>query len=300
MDLETVAEDLYTKLPGEFVPAREEWVRLARSAGETELARQIATLRKPTISAWVVNLLVHEQGDETARLLDLGDQLREAQQELKADDLRDLSRQRTRLVAALTEGGRRLAGEAGHSVSETVAREVATTLEAAIADPGAAAAVGSGRLTTSLSYSGLGGIDVSDAVAVPVRPEEAARAAKPSAPGHERVPTPEAARERTTKRARDSERARQAVTDAEDRLRRAELVEADALRAETEARAATEEAERRVAQAEATLEREREAAAAATRDGTAASRRVAAARREATIARNRFENAKARLDQFGE
>ena len=124
-------------------------------------------------------------------LLELGQSLREAQQALDGDRLRELSAERRRLVAALTQEVQRLAAEAGQAVSAQVEREVQDTLEAALADQGMADAVRSGRLTKALSYAGLGeGIGISDAVAVwsapaarpprepaPSRPARKARAA---------------------------------------------------------------------------------------------------------------------------
>jgi hypothetical protein len=53
------------------------------------------------------------------------------------------------------------------SVSDPVADVVEETLRAALADPAAANAVRSGRLTTSLRYAGFGELDVSDVVALP-------------------------------------------------------------------------------------------------------------------------------------
>ncbi|MEO9237429.1 MAG: hypothetical protein ABI418_04990, partial [Jatrophihabitantaceae bacterium] len=52
---------------------------------------------------------------------------------------------------------------------ESVLNQLRATYEAAIADEGAEAAVRSGRLTSALSYSGFGEVDVSDAVAIPRR-----------------------------------------------------------------------------------------------------------------------------------
>ena len=124
--------------------------------------------------------------------MELGQSLREAQRALDGDRLRDLSAQRRRLVAALTQEAQRLAAQAGQTVSAQVEREVQDTLEAALADQGMADAVRSGRLTKALSYAGLGeGIGISDAVAVgqhrrhgrPGSRPVAARAEGPGGPG---------------------------------------------------------------------------------------------------------------------
>src|SRR2546429_1916113 len=196
MNLEQVADELYALAPAAFTAARDEQAGQARASGDADLAGAIRKLRRPTVSAWLVNLLAREDGGQVDDLLELGQSLREAQRALDGDRLRDLSTQRRRLVAALTQEAQRLAAQAGQAVSAQVEREVQDTLEAALADQGMADAVRSGRLTKALSYAGLGeGIGISDAVAVwpspaarppgqpaPSRPAREARAAPHYAP----------------------------------------------------------------------------------------------------------------------
>jgi hypothetical protein len=93
--------------------------------------------------------------------------MRHAQSALAAADLRRLSGERRTVVGALVRDARELARSAGQSVSEASWRELETTLEAAIADADAGKAIQTGRLTTGLSYSGLGPVDLSGAVATP-------------------------------------------------------------------------------------------------------------------------------------
>jgi hypothetical protein len=90
------------------------------------------------------------------------------------------------VVYALTQEARRLAAERGQAVSEDVERELQETLEAALADPAAAGAVASGRLTRALSYAGLGTVDVAGATAIAgrlPRPRRPAGCAGPGAAG---------------------------------------------------------------------------------------------------------------------
>ena len=216
MNLEQVADELYALAPAAFTAARDEQAGQARASGDADLAGAIRKLRRPTVSAWLVNLLAREDAGQVDDLLELGRSLRAAQQALDGDRLRELSAERRRLVAALTQEVQRLAAGAGQAVSAQVEREVRDTLEAALADQGMADRVSSGRLVKPLSYAGLGeGIGVSDAVAVwsapaarpsrqpaPPRPARQARAA----PGDARE-TKEAARAR--REAEAAERNRQ-------------------------------------------------------------------------------------------
>lgn len=174
-DVEQVADELYGVRPDEFVPARSDHVKRARAAGDRALAADITALRKPSTAAWVVNLLVRRARDQVEGLLDLGESLRTAQAALAGEQLKELGRQRAQVVAAMAREGRRLAREAGHPVSSGIEEEVMETLRAALADPRAAQAVRTGRLTTSLSYSGLGEVDLEGVVAL--APRRAARAA---------------------------------------------------------------------------------------------------------------------------
>ena len=249
MNLEQVADELYALTPAAFTAARDEQAGQARASGDADLAGAIRKLRRPTVSAWLVNLLAREDGGQVDDLLELGQSLREAQRALDGARLRDLSAQRRRLVAALTQEAQRLAAQAGQTVSAQVEREVQDTLEAALADQGMADAVRSGRLTKALSYAGLGeGIGISDAVAVwsapaarpprqpaPSRPARKARAAPDDA--HE---TKEAARAR--REAEAAERARQEAEAAE-RNRQ------DAAEDAREAQAGLDEAEHEVTSA---------------------------------------------------
>src|SRR5215467_11801768 len=158
--LASAAEELYALSPGDFTAARDERVAQARTSGDRDLARAIGALRRPTVSAWLVNQLVRESGDRVDELLALGESLRRAQQDLAGEQVRELSAQRRRLVAALVADAKRLAERDGRPAGLQVEREVEATLQAALADADAAAAVRAGCLASPLSYAGLGVGDV--------------------------------------------------------------------------------------------------------------------------------------------
>lgn len=186
VDLDTVSDDLYGLRPTEFTTARDARAAEARRDGDRELAAAVKTLRRPTLGAWLVNLLARERPDRVAHLLELGSAMRSAQGELAAADLRRLSAERRTVLGALLSEARDLAADAGQSVSEAGWRELEATLEAAIVDPDAGGAVRAGRLTTGLSYTGLGPVDLSGAVATPTGTRGARRAAtRGPARGHE-------------------------------------------------------------------------------------------------------------------
>ena len=246
MNLEQVADELYTLAPAAFTAARDEQAGQARASGDAGLAGAIRKLRRPTVSAWLVNLLAREDGGQVDDLLELGQSLREAQRALDGDRLRDLSTQRRRLVAALTQEAQRLAAQAGQAVSAQVEREVQDTLEAALADQGMADAVRSGRLTKALSYAGLGeGVGISDAVAVWPAPAAPPRQPAPSRPARKARKAPRDAQE--TKEAARARREAEAAERARQEAEAAERNRRDAAEDVREAQAGLDEAEQEVA-----------------------------------------------------
>jgi hypothetical protein len=177
MDLDAAATELYALTPDDFIAARSDAAKAARAAGDRELAAEITKLRRPTQPAWMVNQLVRRERAAVDQLLDLGDELRAAQQALDAAELRRLASRRTELIDQLGRKATQLTTAAGRQATEQVQREVEATLAAAVADPESAAAVREGRLTTALAYAGFGTLELS---AGPPR----LRVVKPPAPSN--------------------------------------------------------------------------------------------------------------------
>lgn len=168
--LADVAVELYALPPTDFTAARNARAKQVRAGGDRELAAQVGALRRPTLAAWAVDLLVRQRPDQVEDLLALGARLLEAQAARAGDALRDLNRQQHAAMAALREEARRLAHDAGQRLGEAVDVPLDSTLRAAMTDPAAAAAVRSGVLVTDLVSTGFGPVEVGDAVAVPDAP----------------------------------------------------------------------------------------------------------------------------------
>jgi hypothetical protein len=122
----------------------------------------------------------------------VGDALQDAQRTLAGDRLRELSAQRRQVIAELLPVAAALAVQAGQPASPAVLEEVRATLEAAVADADARAAVRSGRLTKALAYAGLGEVDLTAAVAIPNAGARQRPAAGTSRPGGSAGPRREA------------------------------------------------------------------------------------------------------------
>ena len=160
-----IADDLYALPLADFTPARDALVKEHKA--DKALAASIKGLRKSSLAAWVVNLLVRRDPDQVEQVLAVGTALREAQDNLDATQLREFTKQRRQLTASVTTSARRMAREEGVKTTQSVADQVEATLTAAMLEPDAARAVRSGLLVTALAATGLGDLDLSEAVALP-------------------------------------------------------------------------------------------------------------------------------------
>jgi DNA repair exonuclease SbcCD ATPase subunit len=170
VDLESTAAELYGLAPGDFVAARTAAEKQARAEGDRELAGKIRALGKPTAAAWVANQLVRRHTDEIAALRELGAGLREATATLEGEQLRQLSQQQNRVIAALVAQGRTLAKGAGQPMSEATERGLEATLRAALADEQRADQLAAGQLQAALEHVGFSGSLAPDAVPKPAAP----------------------------------------------------------------------------------------------------------------------------------
>ncbi|MGX7681631.1 hypothetical protein ACSMXN_22330 [Jatrophihabitans sp. DSM 45814] len=156
MNLDDVADELYSLPPDEFTTTRTAREKEAKAAGQADLSAEIRKLRKPNAVAWLANQLAREHADELRPLLELGEGLREATANLSGQQLRELGKQQHQLVYALVQQAKRLANAAGKQVSQDTSRGLEETLHAALADETAAEELLAGRLTEAMSRSGFG------------------------------------------------------------------------------------------------------------------------------------------------
>ena len=163
-DLLEIADELYALSLAEFTPARD---ARAKELKGTDLAKEVKALKKPSLAGWVVNLLVRHEAEQVDQVLAVGAALRAAQESMSGDELRQLTRQRRQVTAAVTTQARRLAREHGQKITEAVAAQVEATLTAAMVDEDCAKAVRSGMLLTALESTGVDAVDLDRAVALP-------------------------------------------------------------------------------------------------------------------------------------
>ncbi len=142
---------LYALPPEEFTEAR----NAAAKAAPGPMGRAIKALRRPTVAAWLINLLAAHRTDELDELLTIGERLRNAQRALQGAELRQLSARRQAVITSLVTLARDLAAERGRQIRDDTMWEAETTLRAALADPEVAELVRAGTLVKAADYSGV-------------------------------------------------------------------------------------------------------------------------------------------------
>lgn len=261
MDLDTAADELYAVSPDDFTERRQQLVAEARKEGNREVATQIGKLRRPTRSAWLINLLSRDGADNIDALFELGVALQQAQQRMAGNELRQLSAERRKTVDAMARRAVELGRQQGYDAPDGALQEVGQTLQTALGDPEIADLVRAGRLTQAVTYGGFGSTDLAAALGASLSTKAPSRPEKRAEP----QPPPK----RDAKQRREAEKAA-----AEARERATEARQA-AEAAEKEAEAATQRADDLADQVESlrTQLRQTEAAEREARDEARAARK---------------------------
>jgi hypothetical protein len=227
-----VIAELFAAPPEGFVAERTKLARSLRDEGRAEEAREVASLRKPTLPAYLANRLAHERPRDVAALLAAAKKLAGAHGAGDAEKLRRAQHDVGERVRELVALAPQLSGRA---VSESVGQRLAETLRAAATDRDAAALLRRGVLQEEVETTGfeaLAGLNL-------------APSRKPGKSSREKPSTTRRGSSRTDARVGEL---RKELTAAREDLRSAE----------TAARAADREASRarrRVSEVEARLER---------------------------------------------
>ena len=289
MDLDGAADQLYAVLPEDFMARRTALAAEAKESGNKALAKQITGLRRPTRSAWLVNLLARTEPERMAELRELGTALQQAQQQMAGDELRRLSRERRTMIDSLARRSTELAAEHGYDAPDSAVQEVSQTLQAALGDPGVAEVVQAGQLHQAVTYGGFGPDDLASALAASVRPSKADSGQpeadskkdsgqKKSGPDHAEDDAEARAAAEKAKKARDDADAARAAADEAETAADEATAHADELADQLES------LRQQLRDTEAAEREAREAARAARKRYTELLRDAAAAERAATRA----------------
>lgn len=326
MDLHEAAQELYAVLPRDFTSARTSLVRAAKEDGNKELAQEIGRLPKPAAGAWAINMLAAHRPEVIDGVVRFGASLRAAQEESDAAAFRELSQQRQGQLTSAVHAAKDLADELGAPLSAAAASDVEQTLRAAMADAGAARAVGTGRLVRGLSGSGFESVDLTDAVAAASAEDiagsgsaagtEAGPAAEPvrkkaaaakEAANKEKEPKEQAPKEQATSLAdRRAAKRQAALKQAQDEFQAADREAQDAEKKASEAWEAVNELARRRSDVEAEIAEVKKRLASLeadliglARDADSAESGKKLAVRTATQLRRSADQAQRRVDRLG-
>jgi flagellar biosynthesis GTPase FlhF len=161
VDYDEAADALYAAPSSDFISRRNELAKELKAAGDQLGSTRLKALRKPTVAAWLANLVARELPDDIDDLLALGDEFRAATADLDGERLRELTPKRHKLLDQLSKSAAGLAEREGQKVSADVAQKLRETLDAGLVDPAAGEAVRAARLSSAFRHVGFGVVDES-------------------------------------------------------------------------------------------------------------------------------------------
>jgi hypothetical protein len=149
------ADDLYALDPSEFVAARNELVRRLKADDRRDDAATVARLRRPTPSAWALNVVARQEPELVQRALAVGSELRAATEAAVGGDaeaFRKTIADDQTASGAVVDAAQRVLGDRGPAL----ATKISGTLRAAILDDDVADELRRGVLDTEHEGSGFG------------------------------------------------------------------------------------------------------------------------------------------------
>jgi hypothetical protein len=194
---ESALDQLFHGPLEEFTGARNELAKSLRSDGEAEAADWVKGLKKPSRAAWLVNQLSARKPKDVRKLLEVGEKLRAAQEEMLSgsadrEKLREAAGAEQETINSLVGTAEAIGQE--HGAGSQVLDRVGETLQAATRDPEVGEAVEKGRLAREQRSVGLAG------PATPVAPKGGGKKKG------EREATERRARQEQAKRRKEAER----------------------------------------------------------------------------------------------
>ncbi len=293
---------LYAGPLAEFVGQRNELAKRLRAGGDREAATSVKGLAKPSLTAWVVNRLHHEQPELMAELMAAGERIRAAHLSDPAA-LGGAVEAHRGALAELVDLARETLEAEGHPAGKAQVRRITGTLEALAAIDPESLGVTPGRLTRDLEPPGFGAFGAVFPAPPPAKSRAGKRATDRSAPGRKAATGAKAkaggARAGKAKGAKAE--ARKAEAEAERKKsaalkRRISAADAKRQRAAEKAR----ESERALRAADKALKAAERGAERKRRHAKEAEREAARAEKDADLARAALRKARERDERARE
>ena len=221
---------LYSVAPEEFVAARDELAKRLRADGESSAAAEVRKLRKPSVSAWALNVAATEKPNLVARLIEAGERLVAAQHEAVEEgdvgELREATNAQHEAIEAMLEQVRAALRSQDRDRDPFVTR-TRDTLRAVATDEALRREFEAARITTDHEPIGFG----SAAAARPKKTKRKQPSPAKRRAAQDKVKSAERALESNAKRVRRArerlERAEAALTEAREGLDSAERDQAE-------------------------------------------------------------------------
>lgn len=259
--LDSEIQRLYGLPLSEFTAARNALTKQLRKAGDSENAEEVASLPKPSVSAWAVNHLFTAESARMDKLVTSGEEARKALKKILSGGdpgaLREAIQEARDLVNELRDSAVAAVAAESRRPGQDIVERIATNLQSLAFSPDAEPVVERGWLDVDLPPPGfevLAGLQIAAASAKPsgkppARPEKEKE--KEDTQARERLARAKAAQEEAAGRAdflrRKAEQAERTAEEARERYEEAE-------RAAKEARERAAEAERALAKATKAVE----------------------------------------------
>jgi DNA repair exonuclease SbcCD ATPase subunit len=301
--LDTEIQRLYGLPFGEFTAARNTLAKELRKQGEKESAEEVASLPKPTVSAWAVNHLFTTDSERMEELLASGERARKALRSILSggdpgalreaiQEARDLANElRDRAAEAVTEESRK--------PGPAIVDRIATNLQSLAFSPAAEPVIQRGWMDVDLPPPGfevLAGLQLAGLPKRAAKPPTPAPAKKPAAPRVDRQAEQKERREREAaaareRREKEADRVRE-LKEKEQARQREKLDRAQSQREEAAGRA--DFLRRKAEQAESAAEQLRQRLEEAERLAAEASKRADEAEKALAKAEKAVKTAKVR------
>jgi hypothetical protein len=168
---ENEIDGLFSGPLSHFTVARNALAQRLTAEGDRDAAQRVRQLRKPTVTAWAVNQLVHQHRDRIEELLEATGRVRDAS---NASALRAATKKRTQIVSSLVDTASQILEGAGNAAGPAQLERITQTLLAGTSTDEYRDELIHGRLTKDLQPGGfadawglaetfIAGEDVSDA-----------------------------------------------------------------------------------------------------------------------------------------
>lgn len=154
MDVPPAAEFLFELKPEEFTTERDRLAKELKKSGEDEEAAAVKALKRPTVTAYALNLVARRYGGLIENVLAAGERMRTATSRGKMDEAKA---ERQKAIAEITSQAAGLMAEEDRPVTAQVREKITETLLAAATDDETRDSLKSGTLLKEAVPSGFGG-----------------------------------------------------------------------------------------------------------------------------------------------